>query len=98
MIATSAPYFDRSFAWTVNDQKELHSEYGFLAVSREKVALTTVMSNGFTTVEEGTINGQSVTLKLVDIGRISFSRDLPVHNVSPSSVHAQLVKGYGLCG
>lgn len=39
------------------------------------------MNNGFTTVEEGRVRGQQLKLRLVDIGRISFSRDLPVHNV-----------------
>lgn len=36
---------------------------------------------GFVTVEEGQVEDRCVRFQLVDIGRISFSRDLPVHNV-----------------
>jgi len=40
------------------------------------------MKPGFVTVEEGEIGGNKITLNLVDIGRISWSRDLPVLNVT----------------
>jgi hypothetical protein len=61
---------------------EMHSEYGFIAMRGDKVSLTTVMSNGFTTVEEGGVDGESIKLKLIDIGRISFGHDVQVNNVS----------------
>lgn len=44
--------------------------------------MNTVMSNGFVTIEEGHVNSNRIRFRLVDIGRISFSRDLPVHDVS----------------
>lgn len=73
-----------AFAWSINSKDELHSEYGFFAVKDRSndVALTTVMNNGFTTVEEGEISGNRVKLRLQDIGRITFSRDLPVHDLT----------------
>uniref|UniRef100_A0A914WAZ9 THAP4-like heme-binding beta-barrel domain-containing protein n=1 Tax=Plectus sambesii TaxID=2011161 RepID=A0A914WAZ9_9BILA len=72
-----------AFAWGINEKNELHSEYGFVTVrpgSRD-VALNTVMNNGFVTVEEGKVEGRNIRFRLQDIGRISFSRDLPVHDV-----------------
>lgn len=96
-----------AFAWSVNDNEELHSENGYLTIrdGSKQAALTTVMNNGsffntflttlrvsqpcffttvpgFVTVEEGPAGGSRLKLRLVDIGRISFSRDLPVHDVS----------------
>ena len=66
----------------INGQREeLHSENGFITVRGKTAALTTVMSNGFVTVEEGQISGNKIRFRLVDIGRISFSRDLPVHDL-----------------
>jgi len=72
-----------AFAWGINDHDELHSEYGYVVVrpGTNMVALTTVMNNGFVTVEEGTSENGRIRLILKDIGRISFSRDLPVHNL-----------------
>ncbi|KRZ69627.1 Phospholipase D3, partial [Trichinella papuae] len=69
-----------AFAWGINNKESLHSEYGFLTVKNHTntIGLTTVMNNGFTTVEEGQVSGNRIVLKLVDIGRISWSRDLPV--------------------
>jgi len=68
-----------AFAWS-SDQVALHSEYGSIHVKSgtNQVSLVTVMNNGFTTVEEGEVRGQTIDLKLIDIGRISWSRDLPV--------------------
>jgi len=68
-----------AFSWS-SDQVALHSEYGTIHVKSgtSQVSLVTVMNNGFTTVEEGELRGNSIELKLVDIGRISWSRDLPV--------------------
>uniref|UniRef100_A0A0N4YDE1 DUF1794 domain-containing protein n=1 Tax=Nippostrongylus brasiliensis TaxID=27835 RepID=A0A0N4YDE1_NIPBR len=37
--------------------------------------------SGFVTVEEGPIKGNQIKFKLKDVGRISFSRDLPVHDL-----------------
>lgn len=47
----------------------------------DEVSLTTVMNNGFVTVESGRAFGNTLRLRLQDIGRISFSRDLPVHDM-----------------
>jgi hypothetical protein len=73
-----------AFAWGINEKNQLHSEYGFMSVrtGTSEVSLTTVMNNGFVTVEEGRAFGQSLRLKLQDIGRISFSRDLPVKDMT----------------
>ncbi|VDN55668.1 unnamed protein product [Dracunculus medinensis] len=37
-----------AFAWDINNQQELHSEYGYIAMNSRtnEVALTTVMNNG----------------------------------------------------
>ncbi|KAI1716244.1 THAP domain-containing protein 4 [Ditylenchus destructor] len=85
-ISSSQPSLNYStFAWSMDKEKdELHSEYGFVTLkqgSSGSVALTTVMSNGFVTVEEGVLSGHKIRFRLVDIGRISFSRDLPVHDL-----------------
>ncbi|KAK6109516.1 hypothetical protein QQG55_36320 [Brugia pahangi] len=70
-----------AFAWDMNNREELHSEYGFIAMkpNTKEVALSTVMNNGFVMIEQGPLHGKSIKLVLQDIGRISFSRDLPVH-------------------
>ena len=47
----------------------------FLAVNR-------LIFQGFTTYEVGAIRTNSVQFVLKDVGRISFSRDLPVEDVS----------------
>jgi hypothetical protein len=62
----------------------LHSETGYLTVrpGTREASMNTVMSNGFVTIEEGQVNDNRIRFRLVDIGRISFSRDLPVHDVS----------------
>ncbi|VDD90204.1 unnamed protein product, partial [Enterobius vermicularis] len=72
-----------AFAWGINDMNELHSEYGYITMKpRTNIAsLTTVMDNGFVTIEEGPVRNNKVELRLYNIGRISFSRDLPVHNL-----------------
>ncbi|CAJ0945486.1 unnamed protein product, partial [Mesorhabditis belari] len=72
-----------AFAWSINDKDELHSEYGYIAVkpNTKELALTTVMNNGFVTVEEGKVSSSYIKFSLRDIGRISFSRDLPVHDL-----------------
>lgn len=73
-----------SFAWSINSKDELHSEYGFFAIkpASRDVALTVVMNNGFTTVEEGEVSGNRVNMRLQDIARMTFSRDLPVHDLT----------------
>ncbi|VDN06867.1 unnamed protein product [Thelazia callipaeda] len=77
-----------AFAWDMNNRDELHSEYGFMTMkaSTREIALSTVMNNGmfslkrsFVTIEQGPMFGTTMKLSLQDIGRISFSRDLPVH-------------------
>ncbi|KAI6242619.1 Metridin ShK toxin and Domain of unknown function DUF1794 domain containing protein [Aphelenchoides fujianensis] len=83
MSATPALNYT-AFAWTVNQHdEELHSETGYLTIrpGTHEAAMTTVMSNGFVTVEEGPVRSNQIRFRLVDIGRISFSRDLPVHDL-----------------
>jgi len=75
-----------AFAWSMDRSpnslpEELHSESGFITMKGGTAALTTVMNNGFVTVEQGSVGGGKIRLRLVDIGRISFSRDLPVHDL-----------------
>jgi len=72
-----------SFAWNSNNKEALHSEYGFVTVKNKtnEVALTTVMDNGLTTVEEGHVEGKQIRLKLHDLGRVSFVRDMAVHDL-----------------
>ncbi|KAK6103679.1 hypothetical protein QQG55_13420 [Brugia pahangi] len=62
-----------AFAWGLSGHEELHSEYGYIAVEPETrtASLTTVMNNGI-------IEPNRIEFHLKDIGRISFSRDLPV--------------------
>ncbi|KAK0406449.1 hypothetical protein QR680_018578 [Steinernema hermaphroditum] len=72
-----------AFAWDVNDMVELHQENGFITVKNgtNVVSMTTVMSNGFAAVEEGEEDGNSIKFFMRRIGRISFSRDLPVRRM-----------------
>ncbi|CAG9537195.1 unnamed protein product [Cercopithifilaria johnstoni] len=58
-----------AFAWGSSGHQELHSEYGYITVkpNTRTVSLTT-----------GIIEPNRIELHLKDIGRISFSRDLPV--------------------
>lgn len=73
-----------AFAWEQYEEIELHSETGYLTMNSNgtRVALTTVMSNGFATVEEGKENGNSIEFRLKRIGRVNFSRDLPVRRMT----------------
>uniref|UniRef100_A0A1I7S9F2 ShKT domain-containing protein n=3 Tax=Bursaphelenchus xylophilus TaxID=6326 RepID=A0A1I7S9F2_BURXY len=72
-----------AFAWSMVDREELHAENGYLTVQPDSrlVSMNTVMSNGFATIEEGQVNHNRIQFRLVDIGRLSFSRDLPVHDL-----------------
>ncbi|VDM59882.1 unnamed protein product [Angiostrongylus costaricensis] len=77
------PERSHAFAWSINEKDELHSESGYISVkpNTQEAALTTVMNNGFVTVEEGPIKSSQIRFRLKDVGRISFSRDLPVHDL-----------------
>jgi len=69
-------------AWSHSTKDHFHDEWGFLTINPEgNVTLMTTGNNGFTTYEEGTATYRYMTLKLKDIGRISFSRDLPVEDL-----------------
>lgn len=75
-----------AFAWDNSDptdKTELHSENGFIAGEQNgsRVALNTVMSNGFVTIEEGEESEYQIRLLMQRIGRINFSRDLPVRKM-----------------
>uniref|UniRef100_A0A7I4Y9U9 ShKT domain-containing protein n=1 Tax=Haemonchus contortus TaxID=6289 RepID=A0A7I4Y9U9_HAECO len=77
-----------AFAWDLSVPEdeliELHSENGYLVVSKDEktqkevVSLTTAMSNGFMTVEEAEPGPNQIRFKLARIGRISFSHDSAV--------------------
>uniref|UniRef100_A0A7E4W442 THAP4_heme-bd domain-containing protein n=1 Tax=Panagrellus redivivus TaxID=6233 RepID=A0A7E4W442_PANRE len=70
-----------AFAWDNSDLVELHSENGFISGAQNSslVSLNTVMNNGFVTIEEGESVQNSIRFALRRIGRINFSRDLPVN-------------------
>lgn len=74
-------------AWSHSTKDHFHDEWGFLTVNPSgNATLMTTGNNGFTTYEEGFIglndDGKNIMrLDLKDIGRISFSRDLPVENL-----------------
>ncbi|CAI5451866.1 unnamed protein product [Caenorhabditis angaria] len=85
-------------AWA-SDKEDLHKESGYITVkpNTREILLTTVMSNGFITVEEGPLSGNTIRFVLKDIGRISFVRDEHVDNlvrewtlVGSKSLHARL--------
>uniref|UniRef100_A0AC35TVQ9 DUF1794 domain-containing protein n=1 Tax=Rhabditophanes sp. KR3021 TaxID=114890 RepID=A0AC35TVQ9_9BILA len=65
-------------AWSHSNKDSFHNEWGFLTVEGDVVTLMTAGGNGFTKYEIGKAENESVKLQLSDIGRISFSRDLPV--------------------
>ncbi|CAI2354903.1 unnamed protein product [Caenorhabditis sp. 36 PRJEB53466] len=69
-------------AWS-SDNEDLHRESGYITIkpNTREVILTTVMSNGFITVEEGPLSGNNIKFVLKDIGRISFVRDEHLHNL-----------------
>ncbi|KAI1714550.1 THAP domain-containing protein 4 [Ditylenchus destructor] len=72
-----------AFAWDNSDLKELHQENGFISGSRNSsvVSMNLIMSNGFVTIEEGEERMNSIRFRLRRIGRINFSRDLPVRKM-----------------
>uniref|UniRef100_A0A914KZM5 ShKT domain-containing protein n=1 Tax=Meloidogyne incognita TaxID=6306 RepID=A0A914KZM5_MELIC len=74
-----------AFAWDNSEHNltELHSENGFIAGSPNTslISMNTVMSNGFVTIEEGEEKDKSIRFELQRIGRIKFSRDLPVRRM-----------------
>ncbi|KFD58354.1 hypothetical protein M513_00580, partial [Trichuris suis] len=66
-------------AWSHTTLDHLHDEWGYITVDPTgKVVLMTAGNNGFSTYEEGTLSKNTLKLRLADIGRVSFSRDLPV--------------------
>jgi len=72
-----------AFAFGVNEGDDLHTEHGyFTAWGASQISLSTVMNNGFTTVEEGFVDngGRRLVMTLKQIGRVSFGRDLTVTN------------------
>uniref|UniRef100_A0A915JYM8 THAP4-like heme-binding beta-barrel domain-containing protein n=1 Tax=Romanomermis culicivorax TaxID=13658 RepID=A0A915JYM8_ROMCU len=69
-------------AWSHTTKDQLHDEWGFMTITEQgNVTLMTAGNNGFTTYEEGWVDGQQLILRLKKIGRISFSRDLPVEDL-----------------
>ncbi|KRX98115.1 Uncharacterized protein T4B_8168, partial [Trichinella pseudospiralis] len=66
-------------AWSHTTRDHLHDEWGFLTVDPTgKAVLMTTGNNGFSTYEEGYFTDKQLNLVLKEIGRVSFSRDLPV--------------------
>ncbi|GMT06290.1 hypothetical protein PENTCL1PPCAC_28464, partial [Pristionchus entomophagus] len=69
-------------AWSHSTKDHFHDEWGFLTVDATgNATLMTAGNNGFTTYEVGTVEPNKLVLTLKDIGRISFSRDLPVEDL-----------------
>uniref|UniRef100_A0A1I7XNN3 Hypoxia up-regulated protein 1 n=1 Tax=Heterorhabditis bacteriophora TaxID=37862 RepID=A0A1I7XNN3_HETBA len=69
-------------AWSHSTKDHFHDEWGFLTVDPTgNATLMTAGNNGFTTYEVGRVVHNKLVLTLKDIGRISFSRDLPVEDL-----------------
>lgn len=69
-------------AWSHSTKDHFHDEWGFLTVDPNgNATLMTAGNNGFTTYEVGEVQSNKMILTLKDIGRISFSRDLPVEDL-----------------
>ncbi|KAL7070467.1 hypothetical protein ACQ4LE_010579 [Meloidogyne hapla] len=69
-------------AWSHSTKDHFHDEWGFITVEPNgNATLMTAGNNGFTTYEVGEVTRNKMILTLKDIGRISFSRDLPVEDL-----------------
>ncbi|PAV75670.1 hypothetical protein WR25_15166 [Diploscapter pachys] len=69
-------------AWSHSTKDHFHDEWGFLTADLTgNATLITAGNNGFTTYEVGRVSSNKLVLVLKDIGRISFSRDLPVEDL-----------------
>ncbi|VDK86889.1 unnamed protein product [Onchocerca ochengi] len=69
-------------AWSHTTKDHFHDEWGFITVDPSgNATLMTAGNNGFTTYEVGEVAPNRMILTLKDIGRISFSRDLPVEDL-----------------
>ncbi|VBB32030.1 unnamed protein product, partial [Acanthocheilonema viteae] len=69
-------------AWSHTTKDHFHDEWGFITVDPfGNATLMTAGNNGFTTYEVGEVAPNKMILTLKDIGRISFSRDLPVEDL-----------------
>uniref|UniRef100_A0AC35GSY9 THAP4-like heme-binding beta-barrel domain-containing protein n=1 Tax=Panagrolaimus sp. PS1159 TaxID=55785 RepID=A0AC35GSY9_9BILA len=69
-------------AWSHSTKDHFHDEWGFVTVDPNgNATLMTTGNNGFTTYEVGVVHPNKLVLTLKDIGRISFSRDLPVEDL-----------------
>uniref|UniRef100_A0AC34GV80 THAP4-like heme-binding beta-barrel domain-containing protein n=1 Tax=Panagrolaimus sp. ES5 TaxID=591445 RepID=A0AC34GV80_9BILA len=69
-------------AWSHSTKDHFHDEWGFVTVDPNgNATLMTTGNNGFTTYEVGVVKPNKLVLTLKDIGRISFSRDLPVEDL-----------------
>ncbi|WKX92539.1 hypothetical protein Q1695_010517 [Nippostrongylus brasiliensis] len=69
-------------AWSHSTKDHFHDEWGYLTVDGTgNATLMTAGNNGFTTYEVGHVATNKLVLTLKDIGRISFSRDLPVEDL-----------------
>ncbi|CAJ0569083.1 unnamed protein product, partial [Mesorhabditis spiculigera] len=69
-------------AWSHSTKDHFHDEWGFVTADPSgNVTLMTSGNNGFTTYEVGHVSHNRLVLTLKDIGRISFSRDLPVEDL-----------------
>ncbi|VDP27363.1 unnamed protein product [Soboliphyme baturini] len=69
-------------AWSHTTKDHLHNECGYMTVDQHgTVTFMTAGNNGFSTYEEGTVVNKKLSLRLKQIGRISFTRDLPVEDL-----------------
>ncbi|KAI1725555.1 THAP domain-containing protein 4 [Ditylenchus destructor] len=80
---TNAQFLNYSArAWSHSTKDHFHDEWGFITAEPSgNATLMTTGNNGFTTYEVGKVETNKLTLTLKDIGRISFSRDLPVEDL-----------------
>ena len=65
-------------AWNFSDMIKIKLWF-FLILNLTKILI--LLFSGFTTYEVGRVSSNKLVLVLKDIGRISFSRDLPVEDV-----------------
>lgn len=69
-----------SFSWHPQKKCPMHQESGFLKIKPGTVQVSLIVAHNFglTTIEEGSVEGQSLKLTSKEIGRISFSNDVAV--------------------
>ena len=66
-----------SFTWHPEKKVPMHQETGFLRIKPGTNQVCLVLSHNFgiTTVEEGTLDGHSISFESTNIGRMSFAKE-----------------------